>query len=334
MLKSKGDRHPEAVPYLTIQKENTFMTIGNNIKTFRTKKEMTQKDLADELHVTAQAVSRWENDDVEPSLDTLMKLTEVLGCTLDELFGKGPTEAPAEETAPVEEAEAAPVVVTERVIVEQAPPVLALCEKCNKPITRPEDIRRKTYSHHSGGGRHRHTTHTSAIYCPDCYDRIQKEEREEQERRAAANLAQKKEKYRKRRIRAYVLPALICIIPLIFAITYFDMEETTAAIISLVAMIPTYTFFACLFLHNNFVADLWIGIAVRGCVRFPALIFTFDLDGIAWLIGMKILFAVIGFLLGLLAEIAATVICAAISLFVYPFALAGNYKLKDSEYDI
>ena len=41
------------------------MTIGNNIKRLRIKKGLTQKDLADKIHVTFQAVSRWENNLVE-----------------------------------------------------------------------------------------------------------------------------------------------------------------------------------------------------------------------------------------------------------------------------
>ena len=43
------------------------MTLGTNIRKFRNEKDMTQKDLADELHCTPQAVSRWEADEVEPN---------------------------------------------------------------------------------------------------------------------------------------------------------------------------------------------------------------------------------------------------------------------------
>ena len=50
------------------------MEIGLKIKEYRTKAGLIQKDLADELHVTYQAVSRWENDDVEPSFDMLKDL--------------------------------------------------------------------------------------------------------------------------------------------------------------------------------------------------------------------------------------------------------------------
>lgn len=36
--------------------------IGNYIKKQRTSLNLTQKDLADELHISFQAVSKWEND--------------------------------------------------------------------------------------------------------------------------------------------------------------------------------------------------------------------------------------------------------------------------------
>ena len=56
------------------------MGIGLKIKEYRTKAGLTQKDLADELHVTYQAVSRWENDDAEPSFDMLKDLCRILNC--------------------------------------------------------------------------------------------------------------------------------------------------------------------------------------------------------------------------------------------------------------
>lgn len=51
--------------------------ISDNIKNQRTKKGLTQKDLADRLHVTPQAISRWEKGDVEPSfhIQTIIRIT-------------------------------------------------------------------------------------------------------------------------------------------------------------------------------------------------------------------------------------------------------------------
>ena len=39
---------------------------------------LTQKDLADKLFVTYQAVSRWENEDAEPSIDTIKEICGIL----------------------------------------------------------------------------------------------------------------------------------------------------------------------------------------------------------------------------------------------------------------
>ncbi len=35
--------------------------VGKNIKKFRSEKGITQEELAEQLHVTRQAVSNWEN---------------------------------------------------------------------------------------------------------------------------------------------------------------------------------------------------------------------------------------------------------------------------------
>jgi len=59
------------------------MSLGKKIKEFRVKKGLTQKQLADYLYVTPQALSRWENDDNEPNLSTLVKLADLFEVTVD-----------------------------------------------------------------------------------------------------------------------------------------------------------------------------------------------------------------------------------------------------------
>ena len=51
--------------------------IGANIKKLRLEHGMTQKNLADKLFVSAQAVSRWENNEVEPSISTILELAKI-----------------------------------------------------------------------------------------------------------------------------------------------------------------------------------------------------------------------------------------------------------------
>jgi len=71
-------------------------TIGKRIAQLRKEKNLTQEDLAQMMEVSAQAVSKWENDLTCPDISSLPKLAKILGVTVDELLsGK------AEEKAPV-----------------------------------------------------------------------------------------------------------------------------------------------------------------------------------------------------------------------------------------
>lgn len=61
-------------------------TIGSRIAESRRRVGMTQEELATKLSVSAQAVSKWENDITCPDVTTLPKLAELLGITVDELL--------------------------------------------------------------------------------------------------------------------------------------------------------------------------------------------------------------------------------------------------------
>lgn len=64
------------------------MSIGNNIYKLRTAKNLSQGDLADQLDVSRQSVSKWETDAAVPDLDKLMKLCDVFEVSLDEITGR------------------------------------------------------------------------------------------------------------------------------------------------------------------------------------------------------------------------------------------------------
>ena len=63
-------------------------TMGKRISELRKNKGMTQEQLAQQVGVTAQAVSKWENDLSCPDISILTQLAEALGVTTDELLGK------------------------------------------------------------------------------------------------------------------------------------------------------------------------------------------------------------------------------------------------------
>ncbi len=63
------------------------LTIGENIRRFRKKNDLTQEALAERVGVTYQSVSRWENGTTYPDLELLPAISETLSVTVDELIG-------------------------------------------------------------------------------------------------------------------------------------------------------------------------------------------------------------------------------------------------------
>lgn len=64
------------------------MKIGNNIKELRVQKNLTQEQLAYMIYVTPQAVSRWENNEDEPSIDSLKRMSILFSCSIDRLINE------------------------------------------------------------------------------------------------------------------------------------------------------------------------------------------------------------------------------------------------------
>ena len=60
-------------------------TLGSRIAELRRKKNMTQEELAAELGVTPQAVSKWENDQTSPDSLKMIRLAEVLDTDIEYL---------------------------------------------------------------------------------------------------------------------------------------------------------------------------------------------------------------------------------------------------------
>lgn len=60
--------------------------IGSKIKTLRLSKSMTQEQLAKALHVSAQAVSKWENGKSYPDIHSLLLLSALFDVSLDQLI--------------------------------------------------------------------------------------------------------------------------------------------------------------------------------------------------------------------------------------------------------
>lgn len=73
------------------------MTLGERIAYYRGKLGLSQGELAEQLGVSRQAVSKWETDAGLPDLDRLIALSGLYNITLDELVkGAAPSPAPAD----------------------------------------------------------------------------------------------------------------------------------------------------------------------------------------------------------------------------------------------
>lgn len=70
------------------------MSLGERLIQLRAKAGLSQDTLAEQLGVSRQSVSKWENDASVPDLEKLVKLSGVFGVSLDELVkGEGPDSA-------------------------------------------------------------------------------------------------------------------------------------------------------------------------------------------------------------------------------------------------
>ena len=62
------------------------MKVGNKIKEYRELNKMTQKDIAEILGVEPATISKYEAGTIEPSIESLKKLSETFNITVDELI--------------------------------------------------------------------------------------------------------------------------------------------------------------------------------------------------------------------------------------------------------
>ncbi len=76
----------EIVNEPVIEEDAATGTIGSRIAQGRKAKGYTQEEFSQMLDVTAQAVSKWENDISCPDIQLLPKIAEILGMTTDELL--------------------------------------------------------------------------------------------------------------------------------------------------------------------------------------------------------------------------------------------------------
>ena len=77
--------------------------LNEKIKELRKAKRVSQVEMASALGLTKQCVSNWENDNIQPSIEMLVKIADYFGVTTDYLLGRSETDViNVEGLSPVE----------------------------------------------------------------------------------------------------------------------------------------------------------------------------------------------------------------------------------------
>ena len=270
------------------------MNNGEKIASLRKAKGMTQAELGTELNVTFQAVSKWERGESYPDFDTMSRLAKLFGVPLSYFENDEDGETAATVTA-AQESVSAPKVR------------LGVCKDCGRTVYEGEEA-----------------TTEPALVCRKC------EERKKQEAKRAADEEIKKKRQEEQakldethkiRNRGLIWSAVIIgflLICGIIGIATKPQDWVYTLIGMAVIIVFGYTFVAQLF-WDGVIADIaFFGGKVIG---MPGVIFSLDLDGVIFLVVVKILFAIIKFLIWLVTFLAAAVVAMIISPFTFPFAL-------------
>lgn len=64
------------------------MSLGDQLKKSRINKGYSQGDVAKQLNISRQSISKWENSNSYPDLDNLVKLSTYYDISIDDLLKK------------------------------------------------------------------------------------------------------------------------------------------------------------------------------------------------------------------------------------------------------
>lgn len=168
------------------------MTLGQKIKKLRSDNKLTQKELADQLHVSFQTVSKWESDLNEPDLSTIRQIAKLFDCSLEYLINEDEDQLTIKKTEkPITKIEEVPV-IKETIVIHQNEK--HVCARCGKDIPEAElvseDVTKKERQ-----GRHTRTVSIGQTYYhKNCLEEVKKERAETSRKAKIARAASSKKK--------------------------------------------------------------------------------------------------------------------------------------------
>lgn len=278
---------------------------------------MTQAELGEQLNVTAQAVSKWENGLSEPDIATIQRLCKIFGISLEDLLsGEEIVSAEQEQAHEQEEVVPTPASAPVQPIYIPVPTptseptiIVGYCDDCKRPIQQGEKY--EVVPHR--GGR-------QDIYCPKCSAK-------RASARAASEAMDEHRRFKKGMIVGAIVAAIIAAVIIATAIVVND----PLVYVGLVAAICVFTAVSQAF-WAEFVMEI-MSFFLRS-IKLPGLIFTLDLDGIIWFILVKVGLSILAGIAGFLFFLLGMIVTAVISLVTFPFCLIweiGKMRRLDAD---
>ena len=269
------------------------MDLGEKIAALRKAKGLTQAELGEKVAVTFQAVSKWERGESYPDFATVSRLAKVFEVPISYF------EAEADES----------VFDSNRAEEGEHKKMLGVCRTCGKAL-------------YDGDAAQT----TPVLMCNACAEKERlalkrkaeqaEEQRKEESERQRRLVEEQRQRKRRTLIKGYtrggICAGVIFLITIISTIFAKAGEKSDTFLGGVVLIIEVFTF-VCQFLWGGKIRD----IATYGCVVIgtPGVIFTLDLDGLIFLIGVKLLFAVIRFVIMVLTS----AVCFFVAVIISPF---------------
>lgn len=249
------------------------MELGEKISGLRKRNGMTQAELGEKLGVTYQAVSKWERNESLPDFDMMSKLAKLYGVSIA-YFEDGAT---ADKYEVLESATVKNEAATESIPFGEN--VLGVCVACGKIVKKGDEVEG-----------------ASKLICKKCEaERLKaiKDREEAIERREAEKDDALRGRFRRRAIIAAVVAGIIA---LAFLIVSFVFQSNITANLDISVGVHTVMVIVGFIMLFSWIFQLFFDGVVRevtcwgfAAIKLPGIIFSADLDGLIFLVVMKIL---------------------------------------------
>lgn len=271
------------------------MTLGEKICALRKERGLTQADLGNELGVTYQAISKWERDDSLPDFDMISRLAKMFGVPISHFENADESDDDSPDNQDNVAAD------------EEVNRVLGVCTVCGKYV-KEDNV----------------AAEEPKLVCTAC--QAEKEARARRDQLTQKALLQKESdelsaRYVKRTVIASIVAGVIALVYFIVMLVNmsawkedFAMGVGAYVALSIAGLIALFTWIFQLFFDG---AVRSVTLSGFFFIKLPGIIFSADLDGLIFLIVMKILFFIISAVVFVGAMVVTSIAAMVVSLVTF-----------------